>query len=66
MSESSSSAYYKFDGPELYGYNAQKDIRPYGMTLIEAGSVSSSDSQVTLTFGNTSPSSNEKVYVIVD
>ncbi|MBP3742006.1 MAG: hypothetical protein J6J00_03375 [Treponema sp.] len=66
VSESSSSAYYKFDGPELYGYNAQKDIRPYGMTLIEAGSVSSSDSQVTLTFGNTSPSSNEKVYVIVD
>ncbi len=66
VSASSNSSYYKFDGPELYGYNAQKALRPYGMTLINVGTVNEDDAEITLSFGNTSPSTNEKAFIIIN
>ena len=65
VEESSASSYYKFDGPQLYGCNVQKEIRPYGMTLVKAGLVTEDDEEVTINFGISSPSVDEKVYVII-
>ena len=66
LQSSENSSYYKFDGPQLYGYNAQKDLRPYGMTLVEVGSVNNDGEEVTISFGNSSPSEDEKVYLIIN
>lgn len=59
-----SNGYYKYDGPILYGYNAQYSLRPYGMLLVDVGTVESAD-DVTITFGNSSVSSSEYVYLII-
>lgn len=58
----SNTTYYKYDGPELYGYNAAYEIRPYGMTLVDVGEVT--DSTVTLTF-STNGSGTEHLYIMV-
>lgn len=58
----SSSTYYKYTGPYLYGYNAQYEIRPYGMTLCKAGTTTSATATITL---STTGSSNERVYIMI-
>lgn len=60
----SNSNYYKYDGPEVYGYNAQYDIRPYGMTIINIGTISDDANSVTINFSRSS-SSNESVYLFM-
>lgn len=57
-----SSTYYKYDGPKLYGYNAAYEIRPYGMTLVDVGTAT--DDSVTLTF-TSNGSSAQHLYVMV-
>ena len=61
-SDYGSTTYYKYDGPELYGYNASYAIRPYGMTLVDVGTATSDT--VTLTF-STSGASTEHLYLMV-
>ena len=61
--EDSYSAYYSFDGPVLFGYNAQQEIRPYGFTLIDVGTATSET--VTLGFNTSGSSSSQKVYIII-
>ncbi len=60
----SNSSYYKYDGPEVYGYNAQYDIRPYGMTIVKIGTISDDASSVTIDFSRGS-SSNESIYLFM-
>ncbi len=61
--ETKSSGYYKFNGPATFGYNAKYNLRPYGMTLNYVGKTT--DSNVSLNFGSTAVSSNERVYIVV-
>ena len=59
-----STNYYKFDGPLLYGYNKQIELRPYGITLQKIGTASSDI--VTINFNTSGFSSKQKVYVVVE
>ncbi len=61
--ETKSSGYYKFNGPATFGYNAKYNLRPYGMTLNYVGKTT--DSNVSLNFGSSAVSSNERVYIVV-
>lgn len=58
-----STSYYKFDGPYLYGYNKQAELRPYGLTLGKIGSATGDE--VTINFNTTGISTAQKVYVVV-
>lgn len=60
----SSTSYYKFDGPALYGYNSQVTLRPYGITLQKVG-IATSDT-VTINFNTSSISTSQKVYLVVE
>ena len=60
----SSTSYYKFDGPTLYGYNSQVTLRPYGITLQKVG-IATSDT-VTINFNTSSISTSQKVYLVVE
>ena len=59
-----STSYYKFDGPLLYGYNKQQELRPYGITLQKVGSATSE--AVTINFNTSGISTSQKVYVVVE
>ncbi|WP_296328284.1 hypothetical protein [uncultured Treponema sp.] len=59
-----STSYYKFDGPLLYGYNKQQELRPYGITLQKIGSATSE--AVTINFNTSGISTSQKVYVVVE
>ena len=61
--ETKSSGYYKFNGPATFGYNAKYNLRPYGMTLNYVSRTTASN--VSLNFGSSSVSSNERVYIVV-
>ncbi|MCR5605746.1 MAG: hypothetical protein K6F69_02875 [Treponema sp.] len=52
------------DGPALYGFDSQSALRPYGMDLIEIGTIESSSEDVTLTFSSEG-SASQKLYVLV-
>lgn len=60
----SSTSYYKFDGPALYGYNSQVTLRPYGITLQKVGTATSDT--VTINFNTSSISTSQKVYLVVE
>ncbi len=57
-------AYYKFDGPYLYGYNSKVSLRPYGIVVHKVGTVT--NSSVTVNFNTTGFSSSQKVYLVVE
>lgn len=60
--EYKNTTYYKYDGPELYGYNAAYSIRPYGMTLVKIGTASADSATITL---STTGKSSEHLYLFV-
>ncbi|MBQ9622875.1 MAG: hypothetical protein IJP90_06385 [Treponema sp.] len=60
----STTSYYKFDGPALYGYNSQVTLRPYGITLQKVG-IATSDT-VTINFNTSSISTSQRVYLVVE
>ena len=60
----SSTSYYKFDGPLLYGYSSQVALRPYGISLQKVGS-STSDT-VTISFNTSGISTSQRVYLVVE
>lgn len=59
-----SADYYKFDGPYLYGYKTQTELRPYGMALHVIGTAE--DESVTIQFNTSGISTNQRVYVVVE
>ena len=59
-----STTYYKFDGPYLYGYNSQVELRPYGISAQIIGTATSSEA--TITFNTSGVSSNQKAYIVVE
>ncbi|MBR1537199.1 MAG: hypothetical protein IJ630_09695 [Treponema sp.] len=60
----SSTNYYKFDGPYLYGYNKQAELRPYGITLQKVGTATASE--VTINFNTTNISTNQRAYIVIE
>lgn len=60
----SSTSYYKFDGPALYGYNSQVTLRPYGITLQKVGTATSDT--VTISFNTSGISTSQRVYLVVE
>ncbi len=56
--------YYKFDGPQLLGYDAKYALRPYGINLLKVGT--SNSNSFTLNFGTTTVASDEHVYLVID
>ena len=59
-----SADYYKFDGPYLYGYKTQTELRPYGMALHVIGTAE--DESVTIQFNTSGISTAQRVYVVVE
>ena len=57
-------SYYKFDGPYLYGYNKQVELRPYGITLQIIGTATSDE--VTIQFNTSNISTSQRMYVVVE
>ena len=51
-------------GPALYSFDSQSALRPYGMDLIEIGTIESSSESVTLTFSSEG-SASQKLYILV-
>ncbi len=57
--------FYKFDGPQLLGYNAQTELRPYGINLVDVGTVTQTG-DVTINFGNICIDKNQKLYLMIE
>ena len=60
---SSSTTYYKFDGPQLLGYDAQYALRPYGINLLDVGTTN--DTSFRLNLKAASVADDEHVYLII-
>lgn len=55
---------YKYDGPRLFPYNTQHELRPYGILLIKAGKTESNT--VTLNFSSEELKNKEFTYIFVE
>ena len=63
------SSYYSFDGPVCYTYNTQQDLRPYGIGLVNVGTVSSTtedETTVTLNFNTENIDNAQRTYIIIE
>lgn len=63
------SSYYSFDGPVCYTYNTQQDLRPYGIGLVNVGTVSSAtedETTVTLNFNTENIDNAQRTYIIIE
>ncbi|MCR5762444.1 MAG: hypothetical protein K6G00_03585 [Treponema sp.] len=55
---------YKYDGPLCYAFNAQHEIRPYGILLIKAGTAE--DSTVAFKFTQKTFTKTEHTYIVIE
>lgn len=58
------SSYYSFAGPVYFGYNSQKDLRPYGFALSKVGTTTSST--ITLNFNRSNIDDAQRTYIIIE
>lgn len=62
-------SYYSFKGPVCFTYNTQQDLRPYGIGLVNVGTVSSAtedETTITLNFNTENIDNAQRTYIIIE